>query len=204
MGLRFTTPPVSIYWPPSVAGTFEHFGDLKKPQEHELVAWVRESSEVESPWGRKRTVPWGITATPDEASGPLLNTRASRCDRLRSQPPFVGATNLMPGTLHTLCVCVRACLCVCSVHAYVCVQAWTQRPVLVFFLSCPPLHFVLFYFFFNFFRDRISLCSLGLSWTQFLDYSGLGLKALPTSTSRVLGLKVCPTTAGLPTLIFLR
>ena len=49
---------------------------------------------------------------------------------------------------------------------------------------------VLFVFFF---QDRVSLYSPGCPGTHFVDQAGL--KNLPASASRVLGLKVCATTA---------
>jgi hypothetical protein len=53
------------------------------------------------------------------------------------------------------------------------------------------LCFVLFWFF----RDRVSLCSPGCPGTHSIDQAGLELRKLPASTSQVLGLKVCATTA---------
>ena len=47
------------------------------------------------------------------------------------------------------------------------------------------------------FRDRVSLCSPGCPGTHFVDQAGLELRNLPASASRVLGLKVCATTARL-------
>jgi hypothetical protein len=56
----------------------------------------------------------------------------------------------------------------------------------------------LFYctYLFCFFGDRVSLCSSGCPRTHFVDQAGLKLRDLPASASRVLGLKVCATTAG--------
>ena len=51
--------------------------------------------------------------------------------------------------------------------------------------------------FFVFFRDRVSLCSPGCLGTHFVDQAGLELRNLPASVSRVLGLKMCATTAWL-------
>jgi hypothetical protein len=55
---------------------------------------------------------------------------------------------------------------------------------------------LLFFFFFWFFRDRVSLCSPGCPGTHFVVQAGLELRNLPTSASRVLGLKVCATMPG--------
>jgi hypothetical protein len=45
------------------------------------------------------------------------------------------------------------------------------------------------------FRDRVSLYSPGCPGTHFVIQAGLELRNLPTSASRVLGLKACATTA---------
>jgi hypothetical protein len=45
------------------------------------------------------------------------------------------------------------------------------------------------------FRDRVSLYSPGCPGTHSIDQAGLKLRNLPASASRVLGLKVCATTA---------
>jgi hypothetical protein len=50
--------------------------------------------------------------------------------------------------------------------------------------------------FFSFFRDRVSLYSPGCSGTHFVDQTGLELRNLPASASRVLGLKACATMPG--------
>jgi hypothetical protein len=63
--------------------------------------------------------------------------------------------------------------------------------VVVFFVFC----FFLFVFF-VFFRDRVSLYSLGCPGTHFVDQAGLKLRNPPASASRVLGLKACPTMPG--------
>jgi hypothetical protein len=55
----------------------------------------------------------------------------------------------------------------------------------------------LFVCLFCFFQDRISLCSPGYPGTHSVDQAGLELRNLPASASRVLGLKVCATTAQL-------
>jgi hypothetical protein len=66
-------------------------------------------------------------------------------------------------------------------------------------LACAKLIrlFVCFFGFF-FFRDRVSLCSPGCPGTHFVDQAGLELRNPPASASRVLGLKACATTPGLP------
>jgi hypothetical protein len=48
-----------------------------------------------------------------------------------------------------------------------------------------------------FFWDRVSLCSSGCPRTHSVDQAGLELRNLPASASRVLGLKVCTTSARL-------
>jgi hypothetical protein len=54
-----------------------------------------------------------------------------------------------------------------------------------------------FCFLFLFFPDRVSLYSPGCPGTHFVDQAGLKLRNPPASASRVLGLKVCTTTARL-------
>jgi hypothetical protein len=54
--------------------------------------------------------------------------------------------------------------------------------------------FFFIFFIFYFFRDRVSLYSPGCPGTHFVDQVGLELRNLPTSASRVLGLKACATT----------
>jgi hypothetical protein len=61
----------------------------------------------------------------------------------------------------------------------------------------------LFRIFVLFFRDRVSLCSPGCPGTHFVDQAGLELRNPPASASRVLGLKVCATTAW-PGFFFLK
>jgi hypothetical protein len=58
--------------------------------------------------------------------------------------------------------------------------------------------------FFVFFRDKVSLCSLGCPGTHSVDKSSLELKDLPASASAsVWGkLKMCITTAQMTKLIF--
>jgi hypothetical protein len=48
-----------------------------------------------------------------------------------------------------------------------------------------------------FFQDRVSLYSPGCPGTHFVDQAGLELRNPPASTSQVLGLKACATTARL-------
>jgi hypothetical protein len=50
------------------------------------------------------------------------------------------------------------------------------------------------FFFFWFFRDRVSLYSAGWPGTHFVDQAGLELRNPPASASRVLGLKACAAT----------
>jgi hypothetical protein len=52
------------------------------------------------------------------------------------------------------------------------------------------------FFFFWFFRDRVSLCSHGCPGTHSVDQAGLELRNPPASASRELRLKVCATTPG--------
>jgi hypothetical protein len=56
--------------------------------------------------------------------------------------------------------------------------------------------YLFFFLVFWFFRDRVSLYSLGYPEIHFVDQDGLELRNLPASASRVLGLKVCTTTPG--------
>ena len=51
------------------------------------------------------------------------------------------------------------------------------------------------------FRDRVSLCSSDCPGTQSVDQAVLEVRNLPASTSQVLGLKVCTTTAQ-PRIVF--
>jgi hypothetical protein len=53
------------------------------------------------------------------------------------------------------------------------------------------------FFFFFFLRDRVSLCIPGCPGTHSIDQAGLELRNPPASTSHLLGLKVCATTAWL-------
>jgi hypothetical protein len=48
-----------------------------------------------------------------------------------------------------------------------------------------------------FFRDRVSLCSLGFLGTHSLDQAVLELRNPPASASQVLGLKACATLPGI-------
>jgi hypothetical protein len=52
-----------------------------------------------------------------------------------------------------------------------------------------------FFFFFLVSQDRVSLCSPGCPGTHSVDQTGLELRNLPASASRVLELKACATTA---------
>ena len=54
--------------------------------------------------------------------------------------------------------------------------------------------FVFFLFFVLVFRDRVSFYSSGYPGAHFVDQAGL--RNLPASASRVLGLKACATTPG--------
>jgi hypothetical protein len=47
------------------------------------------------------------------------------------------------------------------------------------------------------FQDRVSLCSPGCPGTHSVDQAGLELRNPPVSSSQVLGLKACATTAWL-------
>jgi hypothetical protein len=71
--------------------------------------------------------------------------------------------------------------------------------VLVFGFS-----FFLFPFSILVFRNRVSLNSPGSPGTHFVDQAGLKLRKLPSSTSHVLGLKVCATTAWLDSIFILK
>ena len=55
----------------------------------------------------------------------------------------------------------------------------------------------LFFGYFWFFQDRVSLYSPGCPGTHSVDQAGLELRNPPTSASRVLGLKACATTTRL-------
>jgi hypothetical protein len=55
----------------------------------------------------------------------------------------------------------------------------------------------MYLFIFSFFQDRVSLCSPGCPGIHSVDQAGLELRNPPTSTSQVLGLKACTTTAQL-------
>ena len=71
------------------------------------------------------------------------------------------------------------------------------------FLPIPSLPCLIFLFLFLFififwlFWDRVSLCSPGCPRTHFVDQADLKLRNPPASTSQVLGLKACATTAQL-------
>ena len=53
------------------------------------------------------------------------------------------------------------------------------------------------FFFFLVYRDWVSLCSPDCLGTHSVDQTGLELRNPPASTSQVLGLKACATTAQL-------
>jgi hypothetical protein len=57
------------------------------------------------------------------------------------------------------------------------------------------LNFFFFSFWFLVFQDRVSLYSSGCPGTHSVDQAGFKLRNPPASTSQVLGLKVCTTTA---------
>jgi hypothetical protein len=65
-------------------------------------------------------------------------------------------------------------------------------------LGSTALCFFVCLFWFLVFQDRVSLCSPGCPGTHSVDQAGLELRNLPVSASRVLGLKACATTPGLP------
>jgi hypothetical protein len=54
-----------------------------------------------------------------------------------------------------------------------------------------------YFFFFLLFQNRVSLYSPGCPVTYSVDQTGLELRNLPASASRVLGLKMCATIAWL-------
>jgi hypothetical protein len=56
--------------------------------------------------------------------------------------------------------------------------------------------FLLSFFLFLIFRDRVSLCSPGYPGTHFVDQAGLELRSSPASASQVLELKACATMPG--------
>jgi hypothetical protein len=79
-----------------------------------------------------------------------------------------------------------------------CTQLATLPPVLGFwrFVFVGFVFVCLFVcLFFLIFQDRVSLCSPGCPGTHSVDQAGLKLRNPPTSTSQVLGLKACATTA---------
>jgi hypothetical protein len=65
------------------------------------------------------------------------------------------------------------------------------------FHLCLSQGFFSLLFFFSFFSRQGSLCSPGCPRTHSVDQAGLELRNLPASTSEVLGLKACATTAWL-------
>jgi hypothetical protein len=56
--------------------------------------------------------------------------------------------------------------------------------------------FLLLFFVFCFFRDRVSLYSSGCPGAHFVDQADLKLRNPPASASQVLGLRACTTTPG--------
>jgi hypothetical protein len=58
-------------------------------------------------------------------------------------------------------------------------------------------YYFLFFFSFLVFQARVFLCSPDCPGTHSVDQAGLKLRNLPALASRVLGLKVCATTAQL-------
>jgi hypothetical protein len=72
---------------------------------------------------------------------------------------------------------------------------WTPLPwqlLFCFVMFCFVLFVCLFVFVF---QDRVSLHSPGCPGTQSIDQAGLKLRNSPASSSQVLGLKACTTTA---------
>jgi hypothetical protein len=64
----------------------------------------------------------------------------------------------------------------------------------------PPIYtysHLQFFFIILVFQDRVSLCTLDSPGTHSVDQAGLELRNPPASTSQVLVLKVCATTAWL-------
>jgi hypothetical protein len=80
-------------------------------------------------------------------------------------------------------------------------QAHSTKPSFLTWVKFRPsdevksklLGFFVFVFVFYFFRDRVSLCSLGCPGTHSVDQAGLEFRNLPASASQVLGLKACAT-----------
>jgi hypothetical protein len=73
-----------------------------------------------------------------------------------------------------------------------------QKLLTFLFFFCLFVCFLFFWFVsFCFFRDRVSLCSPGCPGTHSVDQAGLERRNPPASTSQVLGLKACATTAWL-------
>jgi hypothetical protein len=63
------------------------------------------------------------------------------------------------------------------------------------------IYILIYTFLFFVFWDRVSLYSPGCPGTHFVDQAGLEVRNLPASASRVLGLKECATTPGIPILL---
>jgi hypothetical protein len=64
------------------------------------------------------------------------------------------------------------------------------------------IHFILFFGFWGFFQDRVSLCSLGCPGTHFVEQAGLKLRNPPASASQVLGTKGVSRHRPAPNLFF--
>jgi hypothetical protein len=81
--------------------------------------------------------------------------------------------------------------------SYILKQA--PRGLQLYFHLYLNIYLSIYLFVFNYFvfRDRVSLYSPGCSGTHSVDQAGLELRNPPASASRVLGLKVCDTTARL-------
>ena len=73
----------------------------------------------------------------------------------------------------------------------------------VYFTFIYYLFIYLSIYLFLVFRDRVPLYSPGYPGTHSVDHAGLELRNLPASTSQVLGLKACTTTAQLKNLFLI-
>jgi hypothetical protein len=84
--------------------------------------------------------------------------------------------------------------------AYLIIYRAVQDLVLVSCFNSDPTdnatRYISLLCFWFFFRDRVSLYSLGCPGTHFVDQAGLELRNPPASASRVLGLKACATMPG--------
>jgi hypothetical protein len=88
---------------------------------------------------------------------------------------------------------------VLGIHC-VCLELQTSNTLLCFYFFYLKKFFLIFYFilfYFIGFSRQGSLYSPGCPGTHFVDQAGLELRNLPTSASRVLGLKACATTPSL-------